>query len=458
MTRRAAMARSAAKRAAKRRVDEEFRVPLAPPDACGAWRAAHGAAWVTEHPDVLESDAAGEMAAVALSTWLGRLAHQPPAFRAEYALCGAPVWDAVSAVIEDPQVAAIASRMATWGADDPDPALVQQLLAVLQVFEFRRLVGPCESAYRALLQLLPPVATRRPRLSATSGYVLANYARLLRTTGRLDEALAMMQDAQAVGSTASDDWLQARCLIGVAAIHEMRGNMPGACLAYEDAATRAGMLGDSGVPLVRGARHGLAVVAKLTGRYEDALRDTWAAFRGAGHDAGTRAEALCMLAEVCRYVRRPRAAFRAAKAALALAPHARIVLGIHATAVCAAEEIGEYEAADAFAATLGQLLKQPHMDPYVMADSHRDLAWWNLARSRRDTSALRRAREHAEFAEAIATRHGYHQITFSLTAVYDAIRATRMPQDPVALSVTACSIIEEAEELPLDATLLLTVG
>jgi tetratricopeptide (TPR) repeat protein len=371
-----------------------------------------------------------------------------PAHRPEYAVAVREIWQRAGELTHDRD---LATRATAWVAEDPDLPLVKRLLAVLQFIETGGWVELGDAGLRAMLGMLPPVQTTTDPRPA---YVLANRGRALRLLGRHAEACRAFEAAQQCARRLGEEWLDYRADMGLAVIHEERGNFPAARERYLRVLSRY----DDGSPIAQGARQGLFSVARSTGRYDEAFDHAWHAFREAGRNRELRIEALTHLGELCRRVGRFQAALRACEAALALQPPARYVAALHGTAMKAAESLRLFSVADDHAAVIMHLMSESGYHTYALADVWRDLALWHAARDETFGGRSEDARSCAHRAQELAAHHGYHEITFEMDDLIARLDgAVARPTQLSPLGTTAERIVTDVAALPLAGELLLAM-
>lgn len=433
------------RRKIEREAEQELVAAVEPPDVCAAWRRTitpSAAPFGLRDPEI-------GVTAAALGTLLSRLSYLEPKHRPEHAVASRVVWRSSAALINDSDFEA---RALGWRIDDPDPALVQRLLDILQSIETAGWVELSEAGLRSLLRLLPSL---KYTADARPIYVLANRGRALRFLGRHDDARVAYENARESARRLGEEWLEYRCELGLAVVAEERGNFPAARAAYRRVLDRYG----DGSPISRAARQGLLSVARITKRYDEAFDHAWHAFREAGRDRTQRIDALTQLGELCRRVGRFQAALRACEAALALQPPVRYIAPLHGTAMRAAESLGLFAKADEYAAIVMKLLPEASYDAYARADVWRDLAWWHAAREEVLGGRREEARQCASEARALASQHAFNEMIFEMDDLIAHLDgAQSKPSMPSPLGTAAEQIVTDVAALPLAGELLLAIG
>ncbi len=350
----------------------------------------------------LHADADLWLALVNSLTQLPRLA---PRHRPAYLRAARQLWTDAAHRWDEPRYAQLGARLARWRRSDPSLALVRDLLWALEQLES---VGGVRTAYAgltAVTDLVPPGSRR-------AGYALAQSGRPLRTLGALDAALARYASGLRIAHTHHDRWLRARSALGVGGVHTFRGNHPAAREAF--AYVLHLMPPDS--ILARAAHHGLVLCTTAAGDYAGALRHGWQAFRTRRADVTARAEALSLLADLCTRLGRHESATRAARAALQLTDLVRLRISLLRIALTAARAGGDDASAREYAAQLAACIG-------TGGDLHEDAAaWLALAESHATWHDAAAATRCLAAADALATRHGYHQLSFEIEAARDALR------------------------------------
>lgn len=256
---------------------------------------------------------------LSLVTTLDRLAALPAARRARYARRAAPLWAAVAGrtepafgetvEVDGAAFVGAAGALARWTRQSPTLPQLQVLLGALTRVE---LDGALHLAHCSLAALRRLTGAGDGRV----GYVLGQEGRVMRTLGLLAEAGRCFADTARIAQRARDGWLRGRVALGRAALYHTRGNYP---------AVRA----ECRIALVQGRKHReflcpahieLASAAMAARDHDTAFAHAWEAFGTAAHNPIAQAEALLMLAELCRRIGHHAAAAHACRVALSLRP------------------------------------------------------------------------------------------------------------------------------------------
>ena len=396
----------------------------------------------TSTPARLHTTAALWLPIVGALVQLPRLA---PPQRAAYLRAASGFWDAAAERWHEPRYARLAHRLARWRLPDPTLPLVRGLLWTLEQLESE---GGVRLAYTGLTAL----ATLLPLGSRRVGHVLAQSGRPLRTLGALDAALARYEAGFRLGRTHHDRRLRARGALGVGGVHTFRGNHPAARQAFAYVLRTMPSTSD----LARGAHHGLVLCSTAAGDYAGALRHGWASFRTRRADATDRAVALSLLADLCTRIGRHESAIRAAQGALELTNLVRLRISLLRIALRAAHAGGEPALAQRYAAQLTVCIG-------TGGDLHEDAAGW-LALAEVHTAWHDPATAHQclAAADALATRSGYHELSFRIDEAREALR-TRTVGEPrrtwetATLDRRATAVLHALAHLPTSAVELLAL-
>ncbi|MEX2154932.1 MAG: hypothetical protein WD825_16435 [Gemmatimonadaceae bacterium] len=145
--------------------------------------------------------------------------------------------------------------------------------------------------------MLDDLAFAAPDLSMLErGRILALRARVDRKMGRLDDAVDRYQYIAALGKRARSPELEARAEVGLAAVAQLRGNLPD----LRSHSRRAAELSEANAysNLARLAQQGLTMAAAKTGEYDEALIAGWKVVQLSNGDALLEAEALQNLGQL----------------------------------------------------------------------------------------------------------------------------------------------------------------
>lgn len=400
------------------------------------------------HPDTvpaarLRDDAALWLPAVGT---LAQLARLPPRHRPAYLRRAAALWTDAADRWTEPRYAQLGQRLARWRRTDPSLTLVRELLWALEQLES---VGGVRLAYAGLAA----VAALVPLDSRRAGYVLAQSGRPLRTLGALDAALARYDAGRRIGRTTHDRWLRARSSLGAGGVHTFRGNHPAARQAFAEVLR----LMPANSILAKAAHHGLVLCTTAAGDYAGALRHGWESFRTRRADATARAEALSLLADLCTRIGRHESAVRAAQGALQLTTLVRLRLSLLRIALQAAHAGGHRALARTYAAELAACIG-------TGGDLHEDAAGWlTLAEVHAAWRDPASAGRYLDAAEALATRCGYHQLSFSVEHAREALRTKTLGEPRQTWNATptldrhAVAVLDALAHLPTSVAELLVM-
>ncbi len=369
-----------------------------------------------------------------------------PRHRPAYLRSAAALWTEAALRWNQPRFAQLGGRLSRWRSAYPTLALVRDLLWALEQLES---VGGVRLAYTGLIALTALV----PPNSRRAGHILAQSGRPLRTLGALEAALARYESGIRIGRAHHDRWLHARSALGAGGVHTFRGNHPAARAAFAHVLR---LMPDTSV-LAKAAHHGLVLCSTAAGDYADALRHGWTSFRTRRADATARAEALSLLADLCTRLGRHESAIRSAQAALQLTSLVRLRISLLRIALQAAH-VGRYDQltrhyAGALANCIG-----------TGGDLHEDAAGWlalaDVHAAQRDTAAAQRC---LSAATALATRCGYHELSFKIEAARHRLHSKTLGEPRHTWNATATldrhavAVLDALAHLPTDAAALLTL-
>ena len=414
-------------------------------DALAAHPAATPAGALPSHP--ASSDLARDV-----DLWLpmvgalAQLRRLDPEHRPAYLRAAAHLWSTAATRWNNPHYAKLGGRLARWRRSDPTLTLVRDLLQTLEQLES---IGGVRLSYTGLTA----VAALVPHASRRAGYILAQSGRPLRTLGALDAALARYDAGLRIGRAHHDRWLRARSALGAGGVHTFRGNHPAARHAFADVLR---LMPPTSV-LAKAAHHGLVLCTTAAGDYVSALRHGWASFRTRRADATARAEALSLLADLCTRVGRHESAIRAAQAALELTTLVRLRISLLRIALQAAAAGGDERLTHAYAAALAACIG-------TGGDLHEDAAGFlALAAVHAAQHYPAAATRALDAADALATRCGYHELSFRVAADRNALHHTTLGEPrrtwnaTPALDRHASAVLDALAHLPTSAAELLAL-
>lgn len=337
-----------------------------------------------------------------------RAAQLPPRARAAHFRAARSVWDDAADACEAPRYAAVGARLSRWRAADPTLPLVRDLLWVFEQAEGAGFTRLALAGYAALGHLVPADDVRR-------GYVLAQSARAARTLGHLEAARERYEYSEWLGARHRDRWLRARSRLGLGGAYRQIGNY---------AAMRESLHGvlRAGVPdprLIAAAHHGLVLGAIAASDWDVAIAHGWHLLRAARRGAIPRADALLLMASVCRRIGRYRAARSAALAALRHCVLPEDPLVAHRLLVEVALDSGDRAAAITHVDALKRLVGGA-AGPYEDAKALRAIGLSEERWGRRD-----RALAAVTDALTLARAHRFHELVFEMEPLIERIRARR---------------------------------
>ena len=291
-------------------------VPAAPPadlllDACAALRADLAARNAAAPPGPAADAPPTPPNTGAVAAWLPlivaleRAAQLPARQRAAHFRQARAAWDAAGEACAEPRYAALGARLARWRAPDPRLPVVRAVLWAVEQPEAAGYTHLALAGYTALGRLLPADDVRQ-------GYVLAQSARALRTLGDVDAATARYQLSERLGTTHRDRWLRVRSAIGLGSTFHYVGNHPAARAVFRRVLKR----GAPDARFTAAAHQGMVLSAMAAKDWDDALNHGWHLLQARRTGAILHADALNLMAGLCRRIGRYLAATRAAEGAL----------------------------------------------------------------------------------------------------------------------------------------------
>lgn len=290
--------------------------------------------------------------------------------------------------------------VAAWGST---VGTLPECEIVLREVEAMERAGGFQLALTCVSALQDCVA---PTSYALQARLLAQRGRIVRQLGDLEAAEEHYRGANEYALRAGDDDVVARAAIGLGNVFGQRGNYPAARAAYR----RALDVAPTGSMHAAGAHHGLMLAALAAEDHDAAFEHGWRAFEGARGDRERRSETLINLGTLCRAVGHDDVAYRTFCAGLALATTSRLRVAALRGAALVAARLGTDTAARQLALQLESELEQCN-EPYECARS-----WLYLGETWELLGDAARAANASTMAQALATRHGYHELTWRSSA------------------------------------------
>lgn len=284
-------------------------------------------------------------------------------------------------------------------------ALVAAVMSMASEMEDQTFFRVAHSVLSTLLIILPESE------HLLRGRVIAQQARLARHLGDLGAAGRYYDEVNQISIDQNLVELKGRAWVGFGILAQLRGDFPEARRRFHAVLELPGAASES----VAVAHHQLLIAAAAARDYDTAASHAWQAFQGAGTST-QETEALLNLAQLLLDAGHARAALRGFAAALARKPISRLELPILGGAACAAAAALPIAAARALVRNFADRLN-------VLVTSLRDgksLPWPSASSLVELSEALAvvgdesGSRQMAERALAMATQHGFHQLTYRL--------------------------------------------
>lgn len=278
----------------------------------------------------------------------------------------------------------------------------------------------------------------RPRAAAT-----LQQARVLRQMGLLEEASDTYEAAQEDAVRAGDSELEARALLGMAALAGNRGNYP----EVISRAHRALELLPSQSAYVADAHTTLMVATMATNDFASAFEHGWRGYDAAKSDTERRAGMIANLASLALRSGRFNAARRGFMSALGLTQLDRIQLpalgglALVSAGTKNAPELRQVAARIERAAATSSL-------PYETARAR-----FELAQAWQETGNLEKAGECLTAARDLAAAHGFHEVSFRSELLAEALAAVRNEEESVRNDLVERAIAR-FDELTIDEGVL----
>lgn len=267
------------------------------------------------------------------------------------------------------------------------------------------------------------------RLTSSADYVSASLATLHlgRVARQMNDYAAARDCYETMLTTAGrerDGPLAARGHIGLALLHDMKGNLPAAEQEYQAAVRLATPMGGA----YASASQGLMSLALTRGNLADALLHGWNVYDASENDPETRAGVLGELAGVALGAGFPEPALRAYLHASTLSDLPRMHMVVASGVLRAAARLGDRDVVSRFDQRLLLDIARanlPHSASMVLLYAAE--AWALL--SEMDT-----ARERLDQGRALAEKFGYFEYVFRADAIDESWRqvAQRITASPSA--------------------------
>lgn len=295
---------------------------------------------------------------------------------------------------------------------DVQPAPTEPMDVLFEEFRVAAEAMEVNGCFELALSVVSSVC----RLSSTGGYAGAMLAtthlgRVARQMNELSIAEDCYSTVVATSVRERDGPLQARGHIGLALIHDMRGNLPACEQEYRRVLAVAAPNGACAI----GAWQGLMTIAMTRGDLGDALQYGWRIYDASDDNPDGRIAALSDLSIVSTQAGFPRPAMNGFRQALALCTADRHRLPVLGGAIRAAAALGERELAmsyDQQAFNGIAVANQPFTAAMVLlhlADAWITLREFDMAKARIDS------------ARALAERYRYAEYIFRADALESRI-------------------------------------
>lgn len=392
-------------------------VPVAPPadlllDACSALRADLATRDHAPPPDHAADAPATPPDTGAVAAWLPlivaleRAAQLPARQRAAHFRQTRPAWDAAADVCDEPRYTALGERLARWRVPDPRLPVVKDVLWAVEQPEAAGYTHLALAGYTALGRLLPADDVRQ-------GYVLAQSARALRTLGDVEAATARYHLSERLGAAHRDRWLRVRSAIGLGSTYHYLGNHPAARAVFR----RVLAQGAPDARFTAAAHQGMVLSAMAAKQWDEALHHGWHLLQARRTGAILHADALNLMAGLCRRIGRYLAATRAAEGALrtAVRPDQAI------TALEVLVDVASATRDSALGERYGSVLRRQvsgGAGPYEDARALLALAEFGHTVGQRQV-----ARADLGEARRICRAHRYYELEFQCDALEEAFEA-----------------------------------
>ncbi len=245
------------------------------------------------------------------------------------------------------------------------------------------------------------------------GYAAVQQARILRQLGYHEEAGETYAMAREDAAMAGDQELEARGILGEAALAGQKGNYP----LVVELATRALEILPEESEYVADAHITLMASTSSMGQFATAFEHGWRGYDAAAQDTERRASVVSNLSTLALRTGRFTAARRGFIATLSLTQAERIVLptlsGLSLTNAATRDH-----AELAVVAERIELRSATSVQPYEVAR-----AMFELAEAWKEAGELEKAQECLARARQLALRHGFHEVTFRSELLAEALAA-----------------------------------
>jgi len=301
----------------------------------------------------------------------------------------------------------ILSQTLSPASAGPTPAEHDELDAVSPIVRAVVQRMEDEGAWSLAYSTLSILVEADLRLSAVErGRVLAQMGRVAWQAGAIETSRDQYRRVEVLGRAARSAELRVRAWTGYSILARLRGNYPEVrkwATRAVDEADRAGLVALGSI-----AYHCLMVSAGVAGDFNAALVYGWRAFEGAAGDPAREAEMLINVAQFLYETGHADVAVHGFAVALAREPVPRVALPGLGGLALAASAVGDTARVHGARAHAERLIAAGAM-PYEAAATLVELAAALAAVG--DAAGARECRARA--AE-IATRHGYHELSYRL--------------------------------------------
>jgi hypothetical protein len=303
--------------------------------------------------------------------------------------------------------------------------------------------GALNLAYSTVTHMRISMLERGP--AGARGAATLQQARILRQMGLLDEASDTYQEAREDAVRSQDFILEARALLGEAALAGQQGNYP----TVKSKATRALEMLPLGSEYIADAHTTLMVAAMAKRDFPAAYEHGWKGYDASASDVERRAGMIANLSSLALRNGRLIADRRGFVATLSLSQLERIAfpalggLALTAAATPNRAELGRVaEMVERASASASQ--------PYELARLR-----FELAQAWQQVGDLKKSEQSLTAARDLAVAHGFHEVTFRTEILAEAIASSREKVSEVDPRIEHA--IARFEELTVDERLLAAV-
>lgn len=310
-------------------------------------------------------------------------------------------------------------------------AVVALVMQLARTMEEQTCLRTAHSVLATLLIILPESEV------LLRGRVIAKQARLARDLGERAAAARYYEEVVALGTEHALPELVGRGWVGLGMLARLRGDFPEARRQFHAVLELKGVALES----IQHAHHELMVAAASASDYDTAASHAWQAFEGASTQF-EETDALLNLAQLLLDAGHARAALRGFSAALARKPICQHELPILGGASCAAAASLPRAAARAIVRNFADRVEEL----VARLGAGRSLAFQSANALVEMSEALtvvgeeERALQIADKADALASAHGFHQLTYRLENPV-------LIAAPVPIAPATQAIIEAVDEL-----------